>query len=124
MGKKLKTIRPLVSTLPPLVGRPQGEKARDHHRRQTQPWRAWYNTPRWERLRRQAFERDLYTCQRSGEICSGTGNDQNSPVANHKIPHHGDAALFWDINNIETVTKRIHDGLIQSEERRAEVSTI
>lgn len=123
MGKKLKIIRPLVSTLPPLVGRPKGEKARDHYRRQTQPWRAWYNTPRWERLRRQAFERDLYTCQRSGEICSGTGNDQNSPVANHKIPHHGDPALFWDINNIETVTKRIHDGLIQSEERRAQLGT-
>ncbi|WP_258579770.1 MULTISPECIES: hypothetical protein [Rhizobium] len=40
-------------------------------------------------------------------------------MANHRIPHHGDPTLFWDINNIETVTKRIHDGLIQSEERRA-----
>ncbi|WP_028746351.1 endonuclease [Rhizobium mesoamericanum] len=116
---KLKTISPLVDTIKPLVGRAKGEKARDHHRRQTQPWRAWYNTSRWERLRRQAFERDMYICQRSGEICAGTGNDPNSPVANHVTPHHGDASLFWDLNNIETVTKRIHDSLIQSEERRA-----
>ncbi|MDQ0558321.1 5-methylcytosine-specific restriction endonuclease McrA [Rhizobium mesoamericanum] len=118
---KLNTINPLVSTLPPLIGRAKGEKARDQHRRQTQPWRAWYNTARWERLRRQAFERDLYTCQRSGEMCAGTGNDPNSPVANHRIPHHGNPSLFWDIDNIETVTKRIHDGIIQSEERRSAI---
>jgi 5-methylcytosine-specific restriction endonuclease McrA len=116
---KLKTIKPLVGTLKPLLGRAQGEKAREQHRYRMQPWRAWYNTTRWARLRRQAFERDLYTCQRSGEICAGTGNDPNSPVANHKVPHHGDPVLFWDINNIETVTKRIHDSLIQAEERRA-----
>jgi 5-methylcytosine-specific restriction endonuclease McrA len=116
---KLKTLKPLVATIKPLVGRMRGEKARDKYRRETQQWRAWYNTRRWECLRRLAFERDLYTCQRSGEICSGTGNDPNAPIANHKIPHHGDPVLFWDINNIETVTKRIHDGLIQSEERRA-----
>ncbi|MDX0574595.1 HNH endonuclease [Sinorhizobium medicae] len=118
---KLKTLKPLVATIKPLVGRmPGDEKARDQHRRNTQPWRAWYKTPRWERLRRQAFQRDLYTCQRSGEICAGKGNDPNAPVANHRVPHHGDPALFWDIKNIETVTKRIHDSLIQAEERRAE----
>jgi hypothetical protein len=39
-------------------------------------------------------------------------------VANHKIPHRGDPVLFWDINNIETVTKAVHDSLIQSEERK------
>lgn len=116
---KLKTIGPLVGTIKPLVGRMPGEQARDKHRRETQPWRAWYGTSRWERLRLKAFERDLYTCQRSGEICGGKGNDPNAPVANHKVPHHGDPALFWDINNIETVTKRIHDSLIQAEERKA-----
>ncbi|WP_313760181.1 HNH endonuclease [Rhizobium sp.] len=118
---KIRTIQPLVATLAPLVGRAKGEKARDQYRRQTQPWRAWYNTRRWEQLRLQTFERDLYFCQRSGELCSGTGNDPNSPVANHKVPHRGDPALFWDINNIETVTKRIHDSLIQAEERRARI---
>jgi len=118
---KLRTIKPLVGTIKPLVGRMRGEKARDQHRSNTQPWRAWYKTDRWERLRRQAFERDLYTCQRSGELCAGNGNDPNSPVANHKVPHRGDPSLFWDINNIETVTKRIHDSLIQAEERRAQL---
>jgi 5-methylcytosine-specific restriction protein A len=122
MPSRIKTIKPKVGVIKPLVGRMSGEKARDQHRSNTQPWRAWYKTAEWERLRRKAFERDLYTCQRSGEICAGTGNDPNAPVANHKTPHHGDPDLFWGINNIETVTKRIHDSLIQAEERREALS--
>ena len=120
---KLQTLKPLVGTIKPLVGRDKGEKARDRYRGSTQPWRKWYATSRWEKLRRKVFERDLYTCQRSGEVCVGTGNDPNSPVANHRIPHRGDPALFWDINNLETVTKRVHDSIIQREERRADLTT-
>lgn len=121
MPSKFRTIKPLVATIKPLIGGPKGEKARDQHRRNTQPWRNWYKTPRWEKLRREAFKRDGYICQRSGDACTGKGNDPYAPVANHKVPHHGDPDLFWDINNIETVTKRVHDSLIQAEERRAAI---
>jgi 5-methylcytosine-specific restriction endonuclease McrA len=65
------------------------------------------------------FERDGYICQRTGEICAGVGNDPNAPVANHKRPHRGDPKLFWDIDNLETVTKAVHDSIIQREERAA-----
>lgn len=41
----------------------------------------------------------------------------DSPVANHKIAHRGDETLFWDENNVETVTKAVHDSVIQAEEQ-------
>ena len=43
----------------------------------------------------------------------------NSPVVNHKRPHRGDAILFWDIDNLEVVTKAVHDSVVQSEENKA-----
>lgn len=118
---RLKTLKPLVGSLPPRVGYLAGdEKARDRQRRICQPWRSWYKTARWERLKRQAHVRDMYICQRSGLLCTGKGNDPLAPVANHKTPHRGDPKLFWDIDNIETVAKFVHDGEIQRQERAAE----
>jgi len=81
------------------------------------PWKAWYKTARWERLRQQVFLRDLYKCQRSGVLCLGKHPAPNSPVANHKRPHRGDPALFWDADNVETVSKAVHDSIIQAEEQ-------
>ena len=81
------------------------------------PWKNWYKTKRWLDLRDQVFLRDHYKCQRSGVLCAGKHPTENSPVANHKQPHRGNPALFWDINNIETVTKKVHDSIIQTEEQ-------
>lgn len=81
------------------------------------PWRAWYGTDRWRRLRLEVFVRDHFTCQRTGAVLVGKYPAPNSPVANHKVPHKGNPELFWDPSNIETVSKEVHDGLIQSEER-------
>lgn len=115
----MKLMRPKVGKMPGRVKQQfsNDEHARTKFRDNTQPWRAWYKTKRWERLRIEVFIRDLYRCQRTGVMCTGRHPDANSPVANHKTPHHGDPALFWDVDNIETVTKEVHDGLIQSEER-------
>ncbi|WP_420331895.1 hypothetical protein [Oceanicaulis alexandrii] len=41
-------------------------------------------------------------------------------MVNHKIPHKGDKALFWDRDNWEPVCAPCHNGPIQSEECRAE----
>jgi 5-methylcytosine-specific restriction endonuclease McrA len=116
---RLTNLKPRLSSLPPRIGyAPGDEKARDKQRTATQHWRAWYKTARWEKLRQQVLIRDLYTCQRTGVLCIGKSPAPNSPVVNHKRPHRGDPFLFWDIDNLETVTKAVHDGLIQSEERR------
>lgn len=112
-------LKPLVAKLPPMVGRRPGEQERDRHREANQPWRKWYHSAEWKALRLAAFRRDKYTCQRTGILCIGKGNAPDAPVANHKIPHKGDRALFFDLDNIETVSKSAHDSLVQKEEKRA-----
>lgn len=81
------------------------------------PWKAWYKTSRWAELKQRVHIRDNYTCQRTGVLCAGRYPAPNSPVANHKKPHRGDPDLFWDENNVETVTKAVHDGEVQREEQ-------
>ena len=39
-------------------------------------------------------------------------------VVNHRVPHRGDHALFWDRGNWEGVCKPCHDGPIQRAEFR------
>lgn len=115
---KLRLLKANVATLAPRIGfAPDDEKARDKQRRVHQPWRQWYKTKRWERLRQAVFIRDAYICQRTGIVCMGKSPAPDSAVANHKTPHRGNPRLFWDINNIETVSKEVHDGLIQREEQ-------
>lgn len=104
--------------MPPRLGfMPGDEKAADKSRNDAAPWRQWYKTARWQRLRMQCFVRDNFTCQRTGKVLAGKYPAPDSPVANHKHPHKGNPALFWDINNLETVSKAVHDQLIQAEER-------
>lgn len=80
-------------------------------------WKAWYKTARWQRLRQEVLIRDNYTCQRTGQLCTGKHPAPNSPVVNHKRPHRGNETLFWNIDNLETVTKAEHDAAIQREEQ-------
>lgn len=81
------------------------------------PWKAWYKTARWRRLRQEVLIRDAYTCQRTGHVLGGKHPAPDSPVVNHKRPHRGDERLFWDIDNLETVSKAVHDSEIQREEQ-------
>jgi 5-methylcytosine-specific restriction protein A len=91
----------------------------DHHRHldAQQPWRAWYKTARWQKLKLQVHIRDGYICQRTRILCLGKHPAPDSPVANHKTPHKGDSILFWDIENIETIAKSVHDGEVQAQEK-------
>lgn len=83
------------------------------------PWKAWYKTTRWRALRQAILIRDAYTCQRTGQVLGGKHPDPDSPVVNHKRPHRGDERLFWDPNNLETVSKAVHDSTIQREEQES-----
>jgi len=40
-------------------------------------------------------------------------------VADHKTPHRGDEALFWDRQNLWCLCKGCHDGAKQREDRAA-----
>lgn len=112
---KLKTIRPLLGKLPPLVGRAPGETARDRQRAAKQPWRAWYNSPRWTALRDRIRVRDMFTCGMCRRACSGKGQS----AVDHRIPHHGDPRMFWDDDNLWLLCKPCHDGAKQREEKGA-----
>lgn len=86
------------------------------------PYRSLYADLRWHGthgIRLKALKRDLYTCQRCG--CSLVTTNRHHPqaaVVNHKVPHKGDPALFFDLNNCESACKSCHDALIQREEKR------
>lgn len=111
---KLPTMRPRLTTMrSPLAGA-KSEAARSQHRRVETPWRRWYDTARWKRLRWSVLLRDLFTCQMCGRI----EGDTSKLVADHKVPHRGDEALFWDAANLICLCAHCHSSAKQIEERR------
>lgn len=117
MGR-LTTLKPRVSTLAPRIGRAPGdEAARLKERDQNVGWRKLYRTERWRKLRQKILLRDNYTCQKTGVLCVGKYPEPNSPVVDHIEQHHGDERLFWDENNLQTVSKAYHDSEKQKQER-------
>lgn len=101
-----------------LKGPAANEAKRSRLRYQTQPWRAWYSTPRWRALRLAALKRDGWRCRQTGELLIGGKHEWNSPIVDHIKQHNGDPDLFWDLDNLQSVTKRWHDKTKQSLERR------
>ncbi|WP_028034116.1 HNH endonuclease [Chelativorans sp. J32] len=115
---KLSNLKPRLGSLSTRIGQaPTDEKARDHYRNDSQPWRAWYKTARWQKLRAFVLKRDFYTCQRTGVLLTGRHPAPNSPVVDHIKPHRGDPELFWDEANLMTVSKAYHDTVKQAEEQ-------
>lgn len=79
------------------------------------PWRRWYKTARWQRLREKVFTRDLFVCQMTG--CGHIIGDARERVCDHRKPHRGDEALFWDEENLQTLCKPCHDKSKQREDQ-------
>lgn len=57
-------------------------------------------------------------CQKTGVLLVGGRDKPNSAVVDHIQPHRGNPDLFWDINNLTTVSKLYHDSTKQRIERR------
>lgn len=68
-----------------------------------------YNDPRWGELRLSILDRDLWTCQMCGVLLTEGKTRPTDAVVDHKTPHRGDAALFWDSGNLWSVCKWDHD---------------
>ena len=74
----------------------------------SRPWRAWYSSVRWLRMREWqlanhplcafCLEQDLVT---------------PADVVDHVKPHKGDAGLFWDAGNLQSLCKVHHDSTKQ-----------
>ena len=81
----------------------------------------WLNTARWQRLRKKVLLRDRYVCQQTGVLLIGKSPAPDSPIVDHKVPHRGDPELFWDEDNLQSVSKAWHDSVKQSREKCGEV---
>jgi 5-methylcytosine-specific restriction endonuclease McrA len=104
MGKH----RALPNRLASLPSRLSAFQPRDHGRREAAPWRRWYNTTEWRRLRMETLKRDRFACQWPG--CGLMTGDTSQLVADHRESHRGDERLFWNPDNLQTLCKPCYDG--------------
>lgn len=112
---KLTTLKPRLKAMAPKL-----KAAREIRDRRCSPdakVRGWYHSTRWQTLRLEVLARDLYTCQQTGVLLIGAHPAPNSPVVDHVVPHRGDERLFWDIGNLQAVSKAYHD----SDKRKMEM---
>jgi 5-methylcytosine-specific restriction protein A len=93
--------------MPKPIERRQRNRESDARRRQTKPWRAWYNTARWQALRDAQLRRQPL-CER----CSTPARPVGATTVHHKHRHEGDAAKFWN-GELASSCKACHDALEQ-----------
>ena len=112
---RLASLKPSIGGLPARVGAPPpvDEAERTQRRDQSAPWRRWYKTARWRRLRLEVFARDDYQCQCG---CGTIEGNTSLLVCDHVEPHRGDEVRFW-AGPFQTLLKECHDGRKQREEQ-------
>jgi 5-methylcytosine-specific restriction protein A len=59
-------------------------------RRDNAPWRAWYGTARWRKIRAVQLAGEPLCC-----MCLSDGVVIAATVCDHEEPHRGDPAKFW-----------------------------
>lgn len=64
-----------------------------------------YNAAWARESRRYLRENPLCVCK----DCIESGRVRAATVVDHIVPHKGDAALFWDRSNWQSMAKRCHD---------------
>jgi 5-methylcytosine-specific restriction enzyme A len=84
----------------------------DIKRRVSQPWRAFYKTPDWQRLREDQLSKHPL-CHH----CLAKGQTSDAKVVHHVIPHEGDWQLFIT-GELQSLCKRCHDREAQQVEKR------
>ena len=92
--------------------RKEQNRAHDRRRRLSQPWRAWYPSPRWRaKAHRQLSLHPLCAlCQRQGRIVPATACD-------HVEPHRGDQTKFFE-GAVQSLCQSCHSSRKQQQETR------
>lgn len=72
-----------------MTRRLQQNRSHDARRRASKPWRKWYHTTRWRRMRQAQLRRQPYCV-----LCRAQGKTRFATVADHVKPHRGDPELF------------------------------
>jgi len=114
----MKLIRPRMALAAPRLARlaPQDCEAEAPRVRPN-----WYQTSRWQRLRLSRLRHDRWMCQQTGAPLVGRYPAWNSAAVDHVVPHRWDERLFWDFDNLQSVTKRFHDSAKQRLERAGDL---
>jgi 5-methylcytosine-specific restriction protein A len=94
------------------VQRGAGLKALDQRSGAAQAYRRWYYTPQWRALRRDQLARNPFC-----SMCRAMGRSTRATIADHKRPHRGDKALFFDARNLDSLCAPHHDATKQRHER-------
>jgi 5-methylcytosine-specific restriction protein A len=68
---------------------------------------------KWQKARERFLSEHPLCC-----YCERTGRITAASVVDHKIPHRGDAALFWNESNWQPLCKPCHDSVKAREEGR------
>lgn len=116
MGSLRQLRGPLPWLKPKVAYLGDDKAAASRARDRSSEGRSWYKTQRWRKLRWQVLVRDMFQCQK----CQRLETVTSQLVADHKVPHRGDEALFWDEANLWCLCKPCHDSAKQREERAAQ----
>jgi len=76
------------------------------------PWHHLYNTKEWKALRLAQLRAEPL-CR----YCLALGKTTSANVADHKKPHKGNRALFFNARNLQSLCKTCHDSAKQTLER-------
>ncbi|MBX5303098.1 HNH endonuclease [Rhizobium sp. NLR12b] len=111
---KLTSLKPRLSSEPHAVTKAE-PITREQERAQRAPWRRWYGLKRWRDMRWDVLVEAAFQCQ----MCARIEGDTSKLVADHRKPHRGDPALFWDRNNLWCLCEACHSTEKQKEEQSA-----
>ncbi|WP_300534616.1 HNH endonuclease signature motif containing protein [uncultured Mameliella sp.] len=106
-------LKPMSSGLTSLATRLSHlDQTRDQARGAVKRSRAWYNSKRWQEMRRQVLQDAGFTCAR----CGFASLEKWGLVADHIEPHREDEARFWDRENLQCLCWTCHSRDKQREE--------
>jgi hypothetical protein len=80
-------------------------------------YRLWYRTREWARLRADQLAREPWC-----EFCLAMERRTPATVADHRRPHRGDARLFFDSGNLQSLCATHHDSTKARAERGGRVT--
>lgn len=105
---RLKTLKSRLAPQPSRIAVVQSGSWRSAEQSSTQRGYGY----KWQKAREQFLHQHPLCayCERSGMVTAAT-------VVDHKVPHRGDQALFWDQDNWQPLCKPCHDSVKAREER-------
>jgi len=74
----------------------------------------WYKSRAWQQLRSAQLSAHPY-CQCPHH--KGKDRSAVATIVDHKTPHRGNKAVFFDRKGLQSMTKQCHDSFKQSQER-------